>query len=41
MAGYLAYVRDPDGAFASSRFEQSTFEWRDDVPDGMEVSIRR
>lgn len=41
MADYLAHVRSGSRAgYASSRFIQSTFEWRDDVPDGIEVSIR-
>lgn len=37
MKDYLDYVR-AGGGYSSSRFIQSTFEWRDDVPDGMEVS---
>ncbi len=33
---YLEYVRG-SGKY-QSRFEASTLEWRDDVPDGIEVS---
>lgn len=34
---YLEYVRS-SGKY-SSQFIESTLEWRDDVPDGMEVSV--
>eukprot|EP01023_Acetabularia_acetabulum_P007627 TRINITY_DN13351_c0_g1_i6.p2 TRINITY_DN13351_c0_g1~~TRINITY_DN13351_c0_g1_i6.p2 ORF type:complete len:369 (-),score=56.17 TRINITY_DN13351_c0_g1_i6:245-1351(-) len=34
---YLQYVRYGDKY--DSRFIESTFEWRDDIPDGMEVSV--
>jgi hypothetical protein len=34
---YLQYVRSSSSY--SSRFIESTFEWREDVPDGMEVSV--
>lgn len=37
MKDYLQYVRG--GSSYSSRFIESTFEWREDVADGMEVSI--
>lgn len=37
MKDYLQYVRGSSNY--SSRFIPSMFEWRDDVPDGMEVSI--
>jgi predicted O-methyltransferase YrrM len=37
LAGYLAYVRG--SARYRSRFVPSTLEWRDDVPDGLEVSV--
>lgn len=37
LRDYLAYVRSSSSY--SSRFVASTFEWRDDVPDGVEVSI--
>jgi hypothetical protein len=33
----VRYVRSSSSY--SSRFIESTFEWRDDVADGMEVSI--
>lgn len=36
---YLEYVRG-SGKF-ESRFEASTLEWRDDVEDGLEVSVYR
>ena len=36
MKDYLAYVRS-DRRY-SSKFIESYFEWRDDVPDGLEVS---
>ena len=34
---YLEYVRG-SGKY-ESRFEESTLEWRDDVADGLEVSV--
>lgn len=37
MKDYLQYVRSSSSY--SSRFIESKFEWRDDVPDGMEVSV--
>lgn len=37
LKDYLQYVRGSSSY--SSRFIESTFEWRDDVPDGMEVSV--
>ncbi len=37
LKDYLAYVRNSSSY--SSRFIESTFEWREDVPDGMEVSV--
>lgn len=37
MKGYLEYVRTSPNY--SSRFIESTLEWRDDVPDGLEVSV--
>eukprot|EP01026_Neomeris_dumetosa_P062693 TRINITY_DN5939_c0_g2_i2.p3 TRINITY_DN5939_c0_g2~~TRINITY_DN5939_c0_g2_i2.p3 ORF type:complete len:206 (-),score=49.89 TRINITY_DN5939_c0_g2_i2:120-737(-) len=37
LKGYLNYVRYGDRY--QSRFIESTFEWRDDIPDGMEVSV--
>eukprot|EP00892_Ulva_mutabilis_P007933 jgi/Ulvmu1/5511/UM023_0047.1 len=36
MKEYLAYVRDSPQY--DSEFRESYFEWRDDVPDGLEVS---
>lgn len=36
---YLEYVRS-SGRY-KSRFEASTLEWRDDVADGLEVSVFR
>ncbi len=36
MKDYLKYVRSSPKY--SSRYIESTLEWRDDVPDGMEVS---
>ncbi len=35
---YLEYVRGGSGKY-QSRFIESTLEWRDDVPDGLEVSV--
>lgn len=37
LRDYLAYVRSSSSY--SSRFVEASFEWREDVPDGMEVSI--
>ncbi len=37
LAGYLDYVRGSPRY--RSRFVPSTLEWRDDVPDGLEVSV--
>ena len=37
MKPYLEYVRS--STKYSSRFEESTLEWRDDVPDGLEISV--
>jgi len=37
MKPYLEYVRS-DSRY-SSRFIESHFEWRPDVPDGIEVSV--
>lgn len=37
MKSYLEYVRYSTDY--SSRYIESTLEWRDDVPDGMEVSV--
>ncbi len=36
LADYLEYVRG-SGKY-SSEFREGTLEWRDDVPDGLEVS---
>jgi len=36
---YLKYVRS--SGMYSTEFVESTLEWRDDVPDGMEVSTLR
>lgn len=37
LKGYLEYVRSsPD---YSSRYIETALEWRDDVPDGIEVSV--
>jgi hypothetical protein len=38
LKDYLQYVRSSSSSY-SSRFIESTFEWREDVPDGMEVSV--
>ena len=35
---YLEYVRS-SAKYESSTFVPSTLEWRDDVPDGLEVSV--
>lgn len=37
MKSYLEFVRSSTDF--SSRYIESTLEWRDDVPDGLEVSI--
>lgn len=38
MRAYLDYVRGNPIKY-STKFIESTLEWRDDVPDGLEVSI--
>ena len=37
LRGYLEYVRSSPRY--QSRFVASTLEWRDDIPDGLEVSV--
>jgi hypothetical protein len=37
MKPYLEYVRS--NPKYTSRFKESTLEWRDDVPDGLEISL--
>lgn len=39
MKEYLAYVRGSDRY--ESRFIESVFDFREDVPDGLEVSVYR
>lgn len=40
LRDYLTYVRAEGGRY-SSRSVETTLEWRDDVPDALEVSTFR